>query len=366
MQLNRSFASVQEELIFNFSTRILGPHALFQPEKTSASEEPADLVWYADRCVILMYMRRSVQGYEKKVSHNLRQLRRWLGKWSAGRELVGSSHGESGQSHFQIAFSDVDHIVGLSVIGGGETWCEFHSDEVQRNSQRKLAACATVTERALLELARSGGGPREIVYWLSHLHQFKGRMSDGRLVGAMHLQQSQEMALVRFALSNVDPLMQLPSRVSEHDVIPFLKSMETYVQASFSAIRGHDVDREEVGRISVDLTFADLYWFGLVSQVLASKVPPPGEYGPLVLASMRKSGMYQLRYAVAANSKVLAQRMEEMTKVFGNSPGLSLIHSLDVGRSSPWGMMLLHPRVGTSHLRAEILDLARTVIAAKT
>ncbi|TGN82058.1 hypothetical protein EOW77_0026770 [Bradyrhizobium yuanmingense] len=366
IMMSSPYASLQEELVFNFSKRILGPHSLFCPDNFGHSKEPADLVWVADRCAILMYMQRSVASYEKKTRHNLKQLRKWLRKWRAGQPLCGRTAGASGTvTSFELHFTDIDHIVGLSVIGDGELGCEYHADLVRENFAHKLAACSTITERCLLELARMGAGPRDIVHWLSHLHGHRRRITEGQLIGAIRFKDSADLVLVRETIAATQgPVFALPSAIDQSSADKFLGNAQAYVAATFGSVRGHEVDTDDIGRLTVDLTLSDIYWFGILSALYASRTAAPGKHGPLVLGAKRRSGIYDLRFVLAANSKALRERFPDLAGAIGDTPGLTMLQSLDVGRDSPWGMLLFHPRTGPSYLRLQIEQLRSATLSA--
>lgn len=111
------FASRQEEIIHSLSGRILGTQYVFCPEVYGHSKEPADIAWVVNRCAILMYLTKKDASFEKKKRHNMAQLHRWLRKWKSGVTLTGSVGGEK----YKFDFSDIDHVIGISVVDGGET-----------------------------------------------------------------------------------------------------------------------------------------------------------------------------------------------------------------------------------------------------
>jgi hypothetical protein len=335
----KQFASLQEELIFNFSIRILGPHALFCPENYGHSKEPADLVWIVNRCAILMYMQRSTSSYEKKRKHNLSQLHRWLRAWKGGQPLIG----KSGDTTFEIAFSDIDHIVGLSIIGDGEIWCEYHADQVKYGSDKKLSACATLTEASLLRFAQLGAGPREILYWLSDLHQRGCRVSESAFLSALETQAAEAAETNRIGFS-----------VTKDS---FAMNALECIGYTFRSSKGHELDNEKLGGILVDLSLEDIFWFGYAAAKLSKQIALPGQHGHLVLGARRTSGIYGLSYAVVAHARIMKENMENFHAAFGDQPGLTLIHSLDMGRAHPWGTMIVRPRPGPSHIRQQIETL---------
>ena len=159
------FASFQEEIVHKFSENILGEQKLFCPDIYGDSKEPADIAWVTNRCAILMYMTESKKSFERKRDHNLKQLWRWLHVWKNGTPLIGISN----TKRFEINFDDIDHIVGLSIIDGGETKCQYHSDIIRRSTNLKLSGCATITSSVIREMASTGHGPRDIIFWLQEM-----------------------------------------------------------------------------------------------------------------------------------------------------------------------------------------------------
>lgn len=336
------FASSQEELVYSLSGRVLGRQVLFCPElygKEEALKEPADIAWVANRCAILMYMNRSVKksAYDK-ARHNLRQLRRWLRVWKNGEKLVGIV----GNKKLSFAFSDIDHVIGLSVIGGEHVYCKFHHDKVSECRDLKLSACATIGENAFNTITSFYVGPREIVFWLDFLKQdrreyvpedefnFWVRSSCGQIIKACEEQWPEGAA------SSTMP-----------DTIDLVRRLLTWAKSDTT-------DSDEIVSACSDLTMLDAVWLALATSALQSRMPKVGQYGPMVVRARRDAGPYRLNTIMAANARALS---EQVPAALDTYPGVSLLTALDAESQPSTRFFVLNPWIGPSCLENEIASL---------
>lgn len=339
---SENFASLQEKIIHELSKHLLDGQALICPDTYGQSKEPADIAWITGRCAILMYMTESVGSFEKKKRHNLRQLRRWLKAWKSGQQLIG----KSGEIHHRIKYDDVDHIVGLSIIDGGEVWCQDHSDEIRSSKDEKLSVCATITGRILRELVLNGCGPRDLISYLRHLQDsFPNSIS--------------EESFSRFIKSNIlstsfmfrDRFSGMWNSSSDlnrywREAVGIMRSLKPHIRDNGIAL-------------PCDLTANDIIWLGVAEASLITQIAQPGEFGPVRLGAVRTSGNYTLKCIVFAHMGVAAQHAKSLVP---DQPGLIWLSSLDFGHDAPHRMLIPYPRTGPSNLEIDLGTMRKSAL----
>jgi hypothetical protein len=334
----KQHSSTQEYIIHNLSQRILGPQTLFYPDNYKNSREPADIAWVSNRCAILMYVTESQRSYEQKRDHNLKQLNRWLRTWENGQILAG----RTGTQNHQFSFEDVDHVIGLSIVDGGETWCEYHSDRVLCRSDSKLAACATFTGPVMRTLSDLGAGPRDILFWIDFIRRHsQKRVSEQELISA--IVQSRSVNLEK--ISAEFPELKHDSKFRDHAI------RETLSLLAWSIIEASS----DVSLIGSDLTSAETLRIGFANAALETHIAPPGADGTLIAKAVFDTGIYKLECVMSASLKFLVENGPSAP----TGPGLTIVTALDFGRNSPIRMMLVSLRTSTSHLEQELAEIRR-------
>lgn len=159
------FSSAQEAAIAHLSKTVLGSQALFAPENYGHPQnEPADLVWISGRCAVIMYMTSSRRRFSHKRTHNVDQMHRWIDHWQKGEVLRGDVRGNT----VSYAFSDIDYIIGLSIVGGNDTGSIYeHNQMVDANS--KLMGCATISDLVFNKLSSRIIGLNDLIDFLNIL-----------------------------------------------------------------------------------------------------------------------------------------------------------------------------------------------------
>ena len=338
------FSSLQEEVVYRISQFTLGRQILFCPENFGESREPADLVWISGRCAILMYMTKSNKSCEKKIAHNLGQMQGWLKLWKNGQILRGKVGGRL----LEIKFDDIDYIIGLSVIDGGEVWCEYHQGRVENLKSYKLAACATITGKILRELAVLGCGPRDIVAHLVNLKDSARRFAEVEMLQGIRLQAEAENSAILHGFSS----LQRPHEFREHpsrETNSFFSALKTG-----EGVKSAGLAEEDLGQLLSEMTLADKLWFMHASEMLESNLAGPGQYGPLCLMSMRRSGPYRFQYAAAVSMKEINA---QFAKLAHEEPGLTMAVTFDLGLNFPFRTMLVKSHSGTSLLARDLMSL---------
>jgi hypothetical protein len=329
------YASEQERIIHEFSQRVLGQQALFLPDKYGHSKQPADIAWISNRCAILMYMTKSEKPYERKRDHNLGQLNRWLRVWQNGQPLTGTVDNRK----YQFAFNDIDYVVGLSIVDGGEVWCEYHAERVTHRTDGKLAACATITGRVMREFAAAGVGPRDIMVWLNTL-----RMQPTRLI-----REELMIASIRHYVRTTR--IQVEASLANYNTWDFafrddsIREMEALFRCSKSL----------ESSIFSDLLLSDVTWLGTATAALERQLAAPGQHGILCVTAVNDTGIYRLRCVVAARLKYLPPPAPPP------AAGFDIYTTFDLG--FPTRSIAIVLRTVPSHLEQELRSLRQLTIA---
>lgn len=334
----RKFASLQEEVMFGLSEHALGKQMLFCPDLYGMGKEPADIVWIANRCAILMYMKESGKSFEHKRDHNLKQAWRWLKKWKAGERLNGTVTG----AKVSFSFQEIDHIFVLSIVDGGEMYCQYHSDAVRRLADHKLSGCATVTGAILRELAHMGASPRDLVHWANEIRK------DGRSV----VTEDVVLRSIR-ERTTAEVIVQQANFGRRLQPDTFYREAFTETLALARMLRYSD-KRESVAPIGVDLRFADINWLAYAYAAMEAAIAPKGRFGAVNIAVKRETGVYTFICQVAAHSGLLKDSID---LVIDAGAGFAFLASLEFGREAPLRMITISPRTGPSHLEAELTTL---------
>lgn len=345
----RKFANEQEEIVHALSARLFGDQALFCPEYYGKNaNEPADVVWVANRCAILMYLKAGKKSFDKKRMHNLGQLHRWLKVWQRGEPLVGFS----GDTRHEINFGDIDHVIGLSVVGGLERFCQYEPDEVRYSADRKLAACATITALSLIKAAGDGASARDVVAFLAFLQERGERIPEAEFLKFIHDRTRRH---ARDARKRFRGLWNTTDELNESwfQHLDQIRRMRSYLPS-------------DVMSVLADFTTADVLWLSVAEASLIRACPNPGEYGPLVAMAARSSGAYSINCYVAASIDHMYARMQECKvptiKHLLKGPGLCLVSMLNFGKSAPWRIIAVAPREGRSMLETETDALRQVVL----
>lgn len=290
--------SLQEKVVLELSRHLLGSHALFLPNLYGTNGlEPCDIAWVANRCAVLMYMTSGKKRFEKKRDHNLKQLNRWLKHWKAGQTLTGDANGRS----YSFAFSDVDHVIGLSIVGGDDVRCEYHSDQLLRNSALNLRSCGSITETCIRRLAALGAGPRDLLFFIEELRNtFFFRSSEQRFLNLINDHVNAQIIVLahRFPAHN--------TQIYNHHLI----LSET--SRIFASLRANALEEQSLGEIGADLRMIDNLWFGFAGASLETAIAPIGEDGSLVTRSKVDTGRYCLQYFAAANLELVKNHINEV------------------------------------------------------
>lgn len=348
----RGFASLQEELIFKLSASTFGEAMLFQPHLYGMGKEPADIAWVTNRCAVLIYCQQSKGSFLKKRNHNLKQLIRWLKKWRAGEALRGSVKTGRGRPEAEMStrevsfdFADVDHVIGLSIVDGGEVFCQYHERVCADYIDLKLSACGTLAGSIMRLLADKLANPRTLLYWLRELRDQAGAFP----VRSEHLEAEIETKF------EVDLLIQqskfqLPGAASPIG----LKSTANHLLSAL-----HFLKSLNVADVASDLTFSDFLWISLAYETMGSIVARalPGQVGPLRAELTRDAEIYLLRATFYATSDHMAADVHPMIARRDKRPGIDVIGFFLFWTPQPDGMQMMltvTPRQGLSILQTEL------------
>jgi hypothetical protein len=166
--------SAQERFIYEVGQHSMGAAYIFEPieySKGLGRREHADLVWANNSAAILMGMQAGGKAARSKRRHSLKQLRGGLRAW---RDLNIPLKGKTPFSELELA-CDVSNIVLLTVEDGDDSELVVHSVERQSGT---IVLTASMPQQALVELARRGGGSRDLLTVLLAAADGKPRAGD--------------------------------------------------------------------------------------------------------------------------------------------------------------------------------------------
>lgn len=253
-----------EKTIADLYGNNFGATSLFKPNLYGPNKnEPADIAWVADRCAILMYLCNSKQKFIKKKQHNSSQLHRWLKAWKNGRELSGSR----GEDSWSFRWSDIDHVIGILVVDGENSFCQYHQDDVKYSSNYKLKACVTLTGEVVDKFAKSRGGIRDLLDLMSFVKSDTSRLYTSEEVkDAMIADEIYSSKKMReyFGITNYDRNWLLEGWNSATQIIHNIKSINGLEGAKL---------------LGQNLTRMDALWLGLAYNNLSSIVASPKSKG---------------------------------------------------------------------------------------
>ncbi|WP_101760145.1 hypothetical protein [Oceanicoccus sp. KOV_DT_Chl] len=164
----------QEQLLSLISKYSIGSEFVFEPDeyrKGNATREPADLVWYVNDCVVLIYMRYYQSGKgvkrnqlksEKCSHHNLNQAQGWLKEWKGGRTLKGKNEHDS----FAVPYENCKHILVLSIVDGKNCRGKSH---IEFANQNDITCAGTLPQKVIEELVRHGASSIDIIHYLTRM-----------------------------------------------------------------------------------------------------------------------------------------------------------------------------------------------------
>jgi hypothetical protein len=175
--------SIQETLLKDFAERSLAAPFVFVPRKQRNGDEPADLVWACNNCVILMYMtehkvyadkQKRTRVLQKSIQHNLRQAQGWLRAWRQGHYLSG----DNGFYNFSLKYDSSYRVVILSVIKCGDAVAELHDEDAKRLA---VSCCVTLPQSCVQQLAQNGLTSLDLVHLINlmRLQHGTGPVSEG-------------------------------------------------------------------------------------------------------------------------------------------------------------------------------------------
>lgn len=162
--------SPQEVLVNELSRWSFAAPFLFFPDKFlkgRSSRQPADLAWACNGCVLLMYMKDTVQDADWAVGKNLDQAAGWMREWTNGRLLTG----RNAWHEFSIPHSADLNVVVLSVVKHG-AYAHSYSELADKH---KVRICAALPESAIRSLAHSGSSALDILVLLAELGRYSQR-----------------------------------------------------------------------------------------------------------------------------------------------------------------------------------------------
>lgn len=181
--------SPQEEIIRQLSERSLAAPFVFVPDNTQVgNDEPADLVWACNNCIIVMYMQgkevhlddgKNIRARQKAINHNLAQAKRWIRAWKNGKYLMGTN----GFHTFCLKYDPNCYLIVLSIIHCGNPVAIFHEEEANKLG---VFCCATLPQSAIQALASVGGTSLDLLAIIDEVRKHsKGNVLSEAMVSAI-------------------------------------------------------------------------------------------------------------------------------------------------------------------------------------
>jgi hypothetical protein len=277
--------------------------------------------------------------FEQKGRHNFSQLHRWLRHWSGGVPLQGSNR----SNNYSFDLSDIDHVIGISVIGGNDVWCRFEPEQTKYSRKFKLSIAITITDAVFSCLARKCVGARDFLPLVSVLMSFKGeRVAEKYIIDLIEASSDDLASEARSKFSgmwnSIDDLNN--SWKITRDLIHFSKSRNLLNLTS---------------RIMSDLTMGDAIWWSVAERSLSRTIALPGQFGALSAIAIRSTEYYKITCVVCAH-------MSEQVKIL---PKLNLVHkglyafsTLELGPTNPLRMTCLNDYDGDSVFHKELTAIS--------
>lgn len=328
--------SVQEQAVSTLSEVLLGDQALFEPDNYKGNWEPADLAWVANRCAVLMYMTSGGRSFDQKRAHNLKQFRGWMKHWRRGTALRGTREGRQ----FAFNYDDVDHVIGLSIVGGRDVGCIYEGDG--DDIDVKLCGCATISDAVFSKVAGKSVGIRDLVHLFMAIKGMEERVSEQTVLaywdewaGAFAQEARNEFAGMWIDTDDLNEAWQ-------------------QTRIMFGASKGVSVDAGLYGPFA-DMCLAEAIWLSVAERSLARQIAAPGEVGHLVLAASRSGDGRTIICLVAAHLGALL-RGDASDRLLGKKAFL-LTSSLEFGVQSPMRSFALPPDLEANVLLRDLIDL---------
>jgi hypothetical protein len=240
------FSSAQEAAIAQLSQTVLGSQSLFAPKNYGHPEnEPADLIWISGRCAVIMYMTASRNRFNFKRKHNLDQMDKWVRHWEIGQSLDGTVR----NADVSFSFSDIDHIIVLSIVGGKDTGSIYeHTRMIDANP--KLMVCATISDAVFAKLASKIVGVNDLIDFCDLLEALPNeRINDKDAIGLIDIWTTE---LAEFVRTNVRDKLNLQNLNINW------KQMRLMI---FEIIKQHKL--KDANDVIADLSLYDALWFNV-------------------------------------------------------------------------------------------------------
>jgi hypothetical protein len=288
--------SVQERFVREISSHLLGDQFVFKPLLYRNAEEPADLVWMTGRCLVILNATSGRRSLQQMSEHNNSQMHRWLRRWQNGELLRGPDN-------VSLAYSDIDYVIGLSIVGG-ENAASFIDEDQVRFSRAKgrpsLCACATISDGVLLKLAEKCVGIMDIIDFLQYLRDRGDVVEDKDALDWIEYWEMESLAgpFVQF-------LHLMPVDVD-------MKDSWEYTKGLLHGLK-NDLNVAHISKpILSDIGLADAYWIAIAERTLALQIAEPGQTGALSVGAIRRKKYYNMMIMVSANISVAAKNIPKI------------------------------------------------------
>jgi hypothetical protein len=156
----------------------IGAPYVFHPRRyrkgNSGNQQPADLAWVSESCIVLFYLHTRKSKGNRLVSannHNFDQAKRWMQDWRDGTQNL---RGENIFQSFDIPFDPKRHVIVISIINCGGERTEYQEG---RRAELGVTMAATLTQADFYQFASVGCSLIDLVQTLEWLRA-SGRPSE--------------------------------------------------------------------------------------------------------------------------------------------------------------------------------------------
>ena len=318
------------------SKYIFGSDNLFFPLGYGKNNnEPADIAWVIDNCIILMYMTAGKKRFERKTQHNLRQLKKWLRDWKSGHLLRSNTK--------EYSFDDIEYIIGLSIVDGDDSFCEYYSDKVTELSDYKVVCCAGITEANIRVMSENLCFPRDILKLLQTLRSSpNGLMSEADMNHRIRIERAKNLDNCRNIIHR-----KLPNNIFREDLYLYtINNLRPVLK----------MESEEQRNFISDLCQFDIIYTACAIAILSNIFIKNDPKSPTFVAISKKSTQYKLTTSVAYNMTFAARNIEHS---FSEETGFYVCAIYDIGitmKQSISCLMAICPPNGQTQLEIELLE----------
>ncbi|MEI4480950.1 MULTISPECIES: hypothetical protein [unclassified Phyllobacterium] len=148
----------QEAMVAQFANFSVSASATFHPKLWRNGREPADMIVVIGRAMLFVNMTAGRSYFDDLAKHNIEQAEGRIRDWQGGLSIKG----KNAFRDFSIDYNDIDAIAVVSVVSGPYAACCDHPLP-GLSLPPKARLCTSLTTDVVEEIAKRGGGARDII-----------------------------------------------------------------------------------------------------------------------------------------------------------------------------------------------------------